>query len=155
MSRAARGIEAFRGVALPLALFGLALSLGACFSDRPTEPSGGGAVSFAADIQPIFSGSCAFSGCHGTTNANPAGKPMVLTSGQSYDAIVGVASDELPSMQRIRASQPDQSYLIHKLQNTHRTVGGSGERMPLGQAALPQSSIDRIRTWVTNGAPRN
>ena len=146
MSRAARCLVAG----------GLALLLGGCFSDRPTAPSGpGGAVSFAADVQPILSGSCAFSGCHGTSNAQPGGKPMVLTASQSYDNVVGVASDELPTMQRIRAGQPDNSYLIHKLQGTHRTAGGSGERMPLGSAALPQATIDRIRTWVANGASRN
>jgi hypothetical protein len=126
-----------------------------CFSERPTEPEPGATVSFAADVQPILSGSCAFSGCHGTANANPAGRPMVLAAGQAYDNMVGVAAVELPSMQRIRAGQPDASYVIHKLQGTHRTVGGSGERMPLGSAPLSQAQIDLIRSWVANGAPRN
>ena len=125
-----------------------------CFSDRPTGPSGGGVVSFANDVQPILSGSCAFSNCHGT-NANPSAKPMVLTSGQAYSNIVGVSSAELPSMQRIQAGQPNSSYLIHKIQGTHLTVGGSGSRMPLGVAPLSQARIDLIRSWVANGAPQN
>ena len=141
--------------AIRLTLLGsMLVSLSACFSDRPTEPTGP-TVSFAADIQPIFSGSCAFSGCHGTTNANPGAKPMVLAAGQAYDNIVGVSSVEVPTMQRIRAGQPDASYMIHKLQGTHATVGGTGGRMPLGSAPLAQATIDRFRAWVAAGAPRN
>lgn len=144
-----------RGVGQHLAVLGgVLLCLTGCFSDRPTEPSGP-TVSFAADIQPIFSGSCAFSGCHGTTNANPGAKPMVLAAGQAYDHIVGVTAAELSTMQRIHPGQPDQSYLVHKLQGTHLTVGGAGGRMPLGSAPLAQAQIDRIRAWVTAGAPRN
>lgn len=133
----------------------LALSpfLGGCFSDDPTDPSDG-PPSFAEDIQPIFSGSCAFSGCHGS-NANPPQKPMELTAGQAYDNIVGVSSAELPSMLRIAPGEPDQSYLIHKIQGTQNSVGGSGDRMPLGMAPLAQSTIDLIRRWVEEGASRN
>jgi hypothetical protein len=155
MSRARGGSRsAIRGAML---LGALSLSLGGCFSEHPEEITNPNptTVSFSADIQPIFNGSCASSGCHGTSNANPSNKPMVLTASQAYDNIVGVASGELPSMQRIRAGKPDESYLIHKLQGTHRNVGGSGDRMPLGQGALSQATIDRIRLWVTNGAPRN
>jgi hypothetical protein len=132
----------------------LALLIGGCFSEHTTGPSGG-AVSFAADVQPILSGSCALSNCHGTSNANPAGKPMVLATGQAYDNIVGVSAAQLTSMQRIRAGEPNNSYLIHKLQGTHQSVGGSGGRMPLGSAALSQAQIDLIRRWVTEGARRN
>jgi hypothetical protein len=156
MSRVCDSPRSGIGRALRIVLGVMALSLGGCFSDHPSEPTNPGTtVSFSADIQPILNGGCAFSGCHGTTNANPSNKPMVLTSAQAYDNIVGVASAQLPSMQRIRAGQPDQSYLIHKLQGTHITAGGSGGRMPLGSTPLSQATIDRIRAWVTNGAPRN
>ena len=101
-------------------------------------------MSFAADVEPILASGCAFSGCHGTINANPGNKPMVLTAGQAYNNIVGVPSGELPSMNRITAGDPDKSYLIHKLQGTHASVGGAGSRMPLGQAPFSQSSIDLI-----------
>jgi hypothetical protein len=156
VSRRERGLGAGAGRAAArlLVCAAAAAALAGCFSERLTEPSGG-TVSFASDVQPILTGSCAFSGCHGTVNANPGGKPMVLAAGQAYDNMVGVAALELPAMQRIRAGQPDASYVIHKLQNTHKTVGGSGDRMPLGSAPLSQAQIDLIRTWVANGAPRN
>jgi hypothetical protein len=139
--------------ARPLAL-ALAVLLTACFSERTTGP--GEAVTFAADVQPIFSSSCASSGCHGSpsSSANPAGKPMVLESGQAYDNIVGVASAQLPSMPRIMPGDPTRSYLIRKLEGTHVQAGGSGSRMPIGNP-LPPSTIAILRQWVSEGALRN
>ena len=133
----------------------LALSafLGACFSDDTMGPTEG-PVSFADDIQPIFSGSCAFSGCHGTS-ANPASKPMMLSAGEAYDNIVEVTAAELPSMFRITPGSPDESYLIHKIQGTQSDVGGAGARMPRGGSPLSQATIDLIRRWVVEGANRN
>lgn len=48
---------------------------------------------------------------------------------------------------RVEVGDPDNSYLIHKLEGT-QTQGGL---MPPG-GALPQTSIDTIRAWITNGA---
>ena len=143
--------RALRGLVL---LGGALVALTGCFSDRPTEPTAP-VISFATDIQPIFSGSCAFSNCHGATRANPGAKPMVLAEGLAYDNIVGVAAAELPTMPRIQPGQPDASYLVHKLQGTHLTVGGTGSRMPLGGAPVAQATIDRLRAWVAAGALRN
>ena len=131
-----------------------AASLTGCFSERPTGPSGP-TVSFANDVQPVLTNNCATSGCHGTPIANPGSKPMVLVAGQAYDNIVGVTSAQLPTMQRIRAGKPDSSYVIHKLMGTHRTVGGTGQQMPLGRPTLALATIEMIRTWVAAGAPRN
>ncbi len=133
-------------------IIALSVSLSACFSEHTTLPSED--VSFAADVQPLLNGSCASSNCHGS-NANPSQKPMVLQTGQAYDAIVGVPSEQLPAMPRITPGQPNQSYLIHKLEGTHDGVGGAGSRMPLGQPPLAQAIIDLVRQWVTDGAPRN
>jgi hypothetical protein len=112
-------------------------------------------VSFSADIQPIFTNSCTFAGCHGDTNTQPTGKPQLLTAGQAYANIVNVSSFELPSMDRIEPGQPDNSYLIHKIQGTQTSVGGSGERMPLGGPFLSQDVIDMFRRWVAEGAADN
>lgn len=112
-------------------------------------------VSFANDIQPIFTGNCAFSGCHGTTDTQPIGKPQELAAGQAYDNIVNVSSFELPSMDRIEPGQPDNSYLVHKIQGSHLDVGGSGSRMPLGRDPLTQDVINLVRRWVSEGAANN
>ena len=134
-------------------VLGSCVLMSACFSEHTTGP-GDGPVSFAQDVQPFFTGSCALGGCH-SNPAQPSEKPMLLTTGQAYDAIVGVASAELPSMQRIQPGQPDQSYLIHKLQGTHQQAGGSGDRMPQGAAPASAATIAMIRRWVTEGAARN
>lgn len=112
-------------------------------------------VSFAADIQPIFTNNCAFSGCHGTNNPQPIGGPQILAAGQAYANIVNVAAFELGSMDRIEPGQPDNSYLIHKIQGTQVSVGGSGSRMPLSGTPLSAEVIELIRRWVAEGAKDN
>lgn len=112
-------------------------------------------VSFASDIQPIFTANCAFAGCHGNTNTQPTGKPMELTAGQAYANIVSVSAFELAAMNRIEPGDPDDSYLIHKIQGTQASVGGSGSQMPLGGTPLDAATIQLIRMWVEQGANDN
>lgn len=119
------------------------------------SPSGGGPISFSAQIQPIFTSSCALSGCHGSGNIQPPEKPMNLSAGQAYSNTVNVSSAQLGSMDRIEPGQPDRSYLVHKIQGTHLTVGGSGVRMPATGNFLSQSQIDLIRNWIAQGALNN
>ena len=128
--------------------------LAGCFSEHVTVPIDG-PVSFAQDVERFLASSCGTNGCHGRVQANPPAKPMRLDAGQSYGAIVEVASAQLPSMPRITPAQPDQSYLIHKIQGTHQQAGGSGTSMPQGRAAVPQATIAMMRRWITEGAQRN
>jgi hypothetical protein len=110
------------------------------------------AVCFERDIQPIFTANCALSGCHAGTLPQQG---QNLSEGVAYQNIVNVASSERPGMKRVLPFQPDSSYLVHKIQGTQLSVGGSGERMPLGGAALTQSQIDIIRAWILAGAKNN
>ncbi len=96
----------------------------------------------------IFSVSCATSGCH--SGANPP-DGLNLESGQSFSNLVNVASVQMPSLMRIEPGQPDDSYLVRKLQGT----GIVASRMPLGQAPLAQAEIERVRQWVVEGAQDN
>ena len=114
--------------------------------------NGGDTPTFATDVQPIFTASCAFSGCHG--GASPA-QGMNLSAGQAYANTVNVPSNELPSMDRIEPSDPDQSYLVNKIQGTQGDVGGSGQRMPLGGDPLSDADINTIRAWIAAGADNN
>jgi len=97
----------------------------------------------------IFTMSCALSGCH--TGPSPQAG-MNLSAGVAYAQIVGVASSEVPSLQRINPGNPSQSYMIQKLEGA---PGIQGARMPFGGPFLPQATIDRIRAWVDAGAPNN
>lgn len=107
---------------------------------------------FARDIQPIFSSNCALSGCHAGTAPQQG---LNLSAGVAYGNIVCVASSERPGMMRVRPLQPDSSYLVHKIQGTQTTVGGSGGQMPLGGTPLSAQQISLIRAWITQGANNN
>jgi Bacterial Ig-like domain (group 2) len=106
----------------------------------------------AADVQPIFSASCALSGCHG--GATPQ-LGQNLTTGNAHGSIVNVASMEVPSLFRVTPFEPEQSYLVHKIRGTQASVGGSGGQMPLGGGALPDAEINIIRAWIQAGAANN
>ena len=108
-------------------------------------------IGFAASVQPIF-GNC--TGCHTGAGA-PEG--MSLAAGVAYNAIFEQAAGEAPALKRVRAFRPDSSYLVHKIQGTQATVGGSGSRMPLGctTSCLPNATINIIRNWILQGAPNN
>lgn len=97
--------------------------------------------------QNVFTPICA--ACHTgpTSGTLPAG--MDLTSAAtSFTSLVGVASIEVPSLERVTAGNPDASYIVQKIEGT----AASGARMPFGQPPLSQSTIDAIRLWITNGA---
>jgi CHRD domain len=109
-------------------------------------------ISFAKDVQPIFTTNCALSGCHA---GNAPQQGMNLSAGQAFANIVGVRSKEAPSLNRIEPGDPQKSYLWHKINGTQATVGGSGGRMPFGRAPLPADQIAKIQQWITQGAKNN
>lgn len=114
----------------------------------PGAGSGGGGLT--ADFQSIqdnvFTPIC--TKCHAGASA-PEG--LQLDASHSYAALVGVASTEQPNVLRVAPGDPDSSYIIRKLQGT---PGISGQQMPFGGPYLPQSTIDVIRQWITQGAPK-
>lgn len=112
---------------------------------------GGGTASpgFANTVQPIFTASCATGFCH--VGDNPSAG-MNLSAGVAYASIVNVPANELVTMSRIRPGQPDSSYLVHKIQGTHLSVGGIRARMPVGGPYLSDQEVARIRDWVSQGA---
>ena len=140
-----------------------ALLLAACAGDgtgldengnpigRPPEPPGPpGAVTLSGDVQPILTANCTFSGCHGPS----AVLGQNLTAGQTFAAVVNVPSVQIPGLHRVRPFLPDSSYLMHKIQGTQASVGGSGGRMPLG-GALTEEEIETVRAWIAGGALDN
>lgn len=106
-------------------------------------------VSFASQIQPIFTASCTGAACHGNTMPQQG---LKLTTGNSYAQLVGVTSSECPSTKRVLAGSPDQSYLVWKLQGSGACFTGS--QMPKG-APLGATQLQLVRDWIANGAPNN
>jgi hypothetical protein len=90
--------------------------------------------------------------CHPgpTTNILPSGMNFSST-GDSFAALVGVTSIQVSALDRVEPGNPDDSYLIRKLEGTQSV----GMRMPQGGPFLDQDTIDTIRQWISDGAPNN
>lgn len=95
----------------------------------------------------VFSIDCAVSGCHGGASAQQG---LRLDAGFAYGNLVNVPSPRDSSLIRVIPADPDDSFIIHKLEGTQAL----GDRMPDGGPYLPQSTIDVIRQWIANGAPQ-
>lgn len=99
----------------------------------------------------VFTINCAVSGCHTgpASNTLPAGMDL-SNADASFASLVGVASLQVPALSRVAANDPDNSYLVQKVEGT----AASGARMPLGGGVLDQALIDDIRQWISDGAHR-
>jgi hypothetical protein len=108
-----------------------------------TTPSSGATLD--AIQAAVFTPTCATAGCH-TGNDPPEG--LRLDEGFSFDNLVDVPSSEVPELLRVEPGNPDDSYLVQKIEGT----AAEGARMPLGGPPLDQNLIDDIREWITNDA---
>jgi hypothetical protein len=131
-------------------------------TDTGTDPTAGGEdteigeVFFAGDIQPLFDEHCV-TDCH-----EPGGMELanVMLDGNAYDRIV----DQFPATATkpyIKPGEPENSYLMHKLDGTHTLdesfggcgCSGAGATMPLNQLQLDQHTRNVVRAWIDQGAP--
>ena len=105
-----------------------------------------GAISHAVDIQPIWNESCT-NGCH------PGNDSMLSLEPEfAWKTMVGIPSVEIPLMDRVEPGEPDQSYLVHKIEDTHLDVGGMGFAMPNFSDLLAEDEIQLVRDWIEQGA---
>ncbi len=63
------------------------------------------------------------------------------SAADSHAALVNVASIQVPEIDRVELNNPDNSYLIQKLEGT----AAVGTRMQQGESFLDQATIDMIR----------
>jgi len=143
----------------PVALLSLTAVISACGSGGGGGGSGGGndnggggggadtgptlLPNFESILSNVLEPEC--SNCHVGASA-PLGLRLDATN--AYALLVGVASVQEPSLLRVDPGNPNNSYLIQKLEGT----AGTGGQMPLGATPLPQADIDVIRQWITDGA---
>lgn len=104
------------------------------------------------DLKTSVFSSC--TGCHTGSGGSLPGS-MDLGADAVYSSVVGIASEELPSMNRIEPNDAANSYLLHKVSGTHLDAGGSGVAMPQGTSGLSQTKIDQLTAWIENGAPND
>ena len=110
------------------------------------DSSGGGdGPSFMGEIWPLFSREC---GCH--KDSNGAGG-LALKKSDAFDNLVGKASKQLPGMKLVEPGDPAASYLWHKLNDSQKSVGGKGKKMPPG-GLLDGQSLDLVKQWIEQGA---
>jgi len=100
----------------------------------------------------IFGPTCSVPGCHSgpTSNTLPSGMNLTSTA-NSFAALVNVASLQVGNLNRVTPGDPDNSYIVQKLEGT----AAAGGRMPQGGPFLDQATIDMVRQWITDGALNN
>ena len=94
------------------------------------------------------SGRQACTNCHTSAGRNPSGL-MDLRSGASYASLVGVTSPAKPGAIRVIPGDPENSYIVHKLEGRAAIVG---TRMPRGNTLLTEGQMLVIRRWIELGA---
>jgi hypothetical protein len=127
------------------------------------ELSGTTLVSFADDVQPIFSGNCAINICHwtGVDGTNPPIQGQNLDVGQAYTNIHNVVAREgvaigEPNIKRVDGTSTDkhQSYLWRKITGT-QPITGSQMPPAASQHALTDAQKLTIENWIVQGSQDN
>jgi hypothetical protein len=96
------------------------------------------------------SGRPACTNCHNAVGSRFNG--LDLSPAVSYSNLVNVASRAKAGAVRVIPGDPENSYLIHKLEG-RSTI--AGVRMPLGGPFLETGQIQVIERWIEIGAPNN
>ena len=146
------------------ALLGVALALGGCAG--PDGPCGPGTALTApepetasrADVEAILGRSCAVGGCHASA-PGAGGLALPQANAAWVDSVVGVKSQENPSMDLVTPGDPERSWLVYKIfgdlcRFTCDTKLGCGGQMPFGQQ-LAEQERGVILAWIRHGASTN
>ena len=127
------------------------LALSACdekLSDL-TGPTPNLQPTFSSIQSEIFTPRCA--GCH-TDIGRPAPMGLVLLDGRAHGNLVGVGARGRAGLIRVVPGDPENSYLIHKVEGRG---GISGQRMPFNGTPLTDGQILVIKRWIETGAANN
>jgi hypothetical protein len=90
--------------------------------------------------------------CHTSTGRTPSGG-LNLNHDVAYDELVNAAARAKAGAIRVIPGDPDNSYLVQKLEGSSGIVG---RRMPFnGPPFLTDGQILILRRWIEIGAPRN
>lgn len=118
------------------------------------------------EVQALFTRTCAMPACHGRGSDGGGGSGgLFLTDGvTSHRSMVDRPSDQVSSVRLVVPGDPDNSYLVMKVEGTMRArlpvqCAVSPGRNPCGaqmpQLAAPLTATERalIRNWILAGAP--
>ena len=114
------------------------------------ETAGSTPVSFANDVQPIFSQSCG-NACHLKDSSPSAG--LSLKAGEAYAELVGVdAAQACNGQKRVAPGSAADSYLVNKI--TATDLCPNTKKMP-PSSTLPDATKQKIIDWICQGAENN
>jgi hypothetical protein len=94
----------------------------------------------------IFTPRC--SSCHTGSGASLPGSMNLSSASATFASLVNVDSLSEPAFKRVKPGDPDNSYVVKKLEGT-QSVGG---RMPAAGGFLDQATINGVRDWIQAGA---
>ena len=98
------------------------------------------------------SGRPSCSSCHNPNGGAFRQVGLDLSTTGSHESLVGVASRQKPGVLRVAAGDPDNSYLLQKLEGRTDIIGG---RMPNRGPYLSDGQMAIIRRWIELGARRD
>jgi hypothetical protein len=91
--------------------------------------------------------------CHTDAGGRTPPTGMNLRHETAYATLVNVPSTEKPGLMRVQPGDPENSYLVHKLEGRSDIVG---QRMPRTSGPfLTEGQIRIIRRWIERGAPND
>jgi uncharacterized protein (TIGR03118 family) len=94
----------------------------------------------------IFGPRC--SGCHTGVGGVLPGSMNLSSASATAASLIGVTSLEVPALKRVTAGDPNNSYVVQKVEGT----AAFGVQMPAGLAPLSTTEIGDIRAWIQAGA---
>lgn len=94
----------------------------------------------------------ACSSCHNPNGGAFRSVGLDMSSDTTYASLVGVPSRQKPGLLRVAPGDPDNSYLIHKLEGR---TDISGVQMPQRGPYLTDGQISIIKRWIQLGARRD
>ncbi len=132
-------------------MLGVLTTLLACAPSADTADTGDSAETFAPTLTnvqaEVFDKSCAFSTCHGEGGGSGE---LSLLPGVSRVNLVDVPSDGDPTQLRVVPADPDNSYLIKKMEGAADIVDD-----PMPAVPLEADRIQLVRDWIAEGAQDN
>jgi hypothetical protein len=142
-SRRARPAHAHGAVLALLALLvGLLTACGEDLTNAVLEPLTPPEPTYAWIQANVFDARCI--GCHSGGLA-PQGLKLDASNAPTD---LFLSSAEVPALNRVTPSDPDNSYLVQKVEGT----AAVGVRMPYGGPYLTVGTIQAIRDWIAAGA---
>lgn len=106
----------------------------------------GNAPTLATLQSSIFTPRC--SSCHNGSGAVLPGSMNLSSASATAAALINVTSQQVVSLKRVTPGDPNNSYVVQKLEGT----AAVGARMPFGGPFLDQATINQVRDWIQAGA---